>query len=400
VTDSLSERALILTPQGRDSFVATRILQEAGLIAEICHDLTDLMEKVAVGAAVAVLTDDTIQSADIKDLAHWVSSQPTWSDFPFVLLTEQGGGLERNPAADRQMEVLGNVAFLERPFHPTTFISVIKSAIRARKRQYEARSRLEELHESEGHARRAEIELRALNETLEARVVERTREIDAANRQLLSQIEERERVEATLQQMQRLEAVGQLTSGVAHDFNNLLTVVLGNVEFIEKKDQGTLSEPTLKQRLSHMRLAAERGAKLTSQLLAFSRRQHLDPKPVDLNDALAQMSELLQSSLGGSVQIKTMFRSALWRALVDPSQIELVVLNLAINARDASPIGSTITLETGNATLGPPEKPEEPAAGDYVMVAVSDNGSGMTKEVLAKRLSRFLRPKRSAKAPV
>jgi FixJ family two-component response regulator len=247
VIGSLSERALILTPQGRDAFVATKILQEAGLIAEICRDLADLMEKVADGAAVAVLTEDTIQSADIKELAHWVASQPTWSDFPFVLLTEQGGGLERNPAAERQMEVLGNVAFLERPFHPTTFISVVKSAIRARKRQYEARSRLEELHESESHARHAEIELRALNETLEARVIERTHEIDAANRQLLSQIEERERVEATLQQMQRLEAVGQLTSGVAHDFNNLLTVVLGNVEFIEKKDQGSFSDPALKQ---------------------------------------------------------------------------------------------------------------------------------------------------------
>ena len=394
---SLSERALILTPQGRDAFVATRILQEAGLVAEICDDLPDLVDKVAAGAAVAVLTDDAIQSADIKDLAHWVNAQPIWSDFPFVLLTERGGGLERNPAADRQMEVLGNVAFLERPFHPTTFISVIKTAIRARKRQYDARSRLEELRESEGHARRAEVELRALNENLETRVVERTREIDAANRQLLSQIEERERVEATLQQMQRLEAVGQLTSGVAHDFNNLLTVVLGNLQFIEKREFGNSSDSTLKQRLSHMRIAAERGAKLTSQLLAFSRRQHLDPKPVDLNDALGHMSDLLQSSLGGSVQIKTMFRPDLWHALVDPSQIELVVLNLAINARDASPIGSTITLETGNATLGPPEKPEEPSAGDYVMVAVSDNGSGMTKEVLAKAFEPFFTTKEIGK---
>jgi DNA-binding NtrC family response regulator len=173
VTGRLSERALILAPQGRDAFVAARILREAGLVAEICDDLLDLMDKVVAGAAVAVLTDDTIQSADIKGLADWVNSQPPWSDFPFVLLTEQGGGLERNPAAERQMEVMGNVAFLERPFHPTTFISVIKTAIRARKRQYEARSRLEELHESEGHARQAEIELRALNESLEARVVER-----------------------------------------------------------------------------------------------------------------------------------------------------------------------------------------------------------------------------------
>jgi signal transduction histidine kinase len=397
VIGSVSERALILAPQGRDAFVAARILQEAGLAAEICGGLPDLMEKVGAGAAVAVLTDDTIRSADIKDLAQWVNSQPTWSDFPFVLLTEHGGGLERNPAADRQMEILGNVAFLERPFHPTTFVSVIKTAIRARKRQYEARSRLEELHESEAHARRAEIELRALNETLEIRVVDRTREIDAANRQLLAQIEERERVEATLRQMQRLEAVGQLTSGVAHDFNNLLTVVLGNVEFIEKKELSNSSDPKLKQRLAHMRLAAERGAKLTSQLLAFSRRQHLDPKPINLNEALAQMSDLLQGSLGGSVQIETIFRPGLWHALVDPSQIELVVLNLAINARDASPIGGTITLETGNTTLGPPVKPEEPSAGDYVMVAVSDHGTGMSKEVLAKAFEPFFTTKEIGK---
>jgi signal transduction histidine kinase/CheY-like chemotaxis protein len=397
LTTSLSERALILAPQGRDAFVAARILHEASLAAEICADLPKLVEEVALGAGVAVLTDDTIQNADIKNLANWVSSQPPWSDFPFVLLTEHGGGLERNPAADRQMETLGNVAFLERPFHPTTLISVVKTAIRARRRQYEARSRLEELRKSEAHARYAEVELRTLNENLEARVVTRTREIDAANRQLVSQIEERERVEATLRQMQRLEAVGQLTSGVAHDFNNLLTVVLGNLEFIERNGFSNSSDSILKRRLSHMRIAAERGAKLTAQLLAFSRRQYLDPKPVDLNDALAHMSDLLQSSLGGSVQIKTKFRPGLWHALADPSQIELVVLNLAINARDASPVGSTVTLETGNATIGAPERPEEPPAGEYVVVSVTDTGSGMAKDVLAKAFEPFFTTKEIGK---
>jgi signal transduction histidine kinase len=390
LTTSVSERALILAPQGRDAFIAARILDEAGLTTDICDDLPKLVEELTLSAGVAVLTDDAIQNADIKNLVNWVGSQPPWSDFPFVLLTERGGGLERNPAAARQMEALGNVAFLERPFHPTTLVSVVKTAVRARRRQYEARSRLEEL-------RATEIKLRAVNETLESRVVARTREIDAANRQLVSQIEERARVEGTLRQMQRLEAVGQLTSGVAHDFNNLLTVVLGNLQFIEKRGFGNSSDSTLKQRLSHMRIAAERGAKLTSQLLAFSRRQHLDPKPVDLNDALGHMSDLLQSSLGGSVQIKTMFRPGLWRALVDSSQIELVVLNLAINARDASPVGSTITLETANATVGPPDKPEEPPAGEYVVVSVTDNGSGMAKDVLAKAFEPFFTTKEIGK---
>jgi His Kinase A (phospho-acceptor) domain len=115
--------------------------------------------------------------------------------------------------------------------------------------------------------------------------------------------------------MQRLEAVGQLTSGVAHDFNNLLTVVLGNLTFVEKGIN--TADSGLKQRLSYMRLAAERGAKLTAQLLAFSRAQRLEPKAINLNDALANMRDLLQSSLGGGVQINTLFRPRLWYAFAD-----------------------------------------------------------------------------------
>src|SRR5262249_49157618 len=159
---------------------------------------------------------------------------------------------ERNPAAAEFVQLLGNVTFLERPFHPTTLISVVETGLRGRRRQYECQR---------------------LNEQLELRVRDRTAELAAANSQLLAQIEEREKVESTLRQMQRLEAVGQLTSGVAHDFNNLLTVVLGNVEIVQRALENAGIDEKVTQRLRYMRTAAERGAKLTDQLLAFSRRQ-------------------------------------------------------------------------------------------------------------------------------
>jgi signal transduction histidine kinase/CheY-like chemotaxis protein len=394
--DTTSERALILAPQGRDANIAADVLREGGLVAEICNDLQELTAEIVAGAGLAVLTNEVIRNADIRSLAAWVQAQPPWSDFPFILLTERGAGLERNPAASRETTALGNVVFLERPFHPTTLLSIVRTALRGRLRQYEGRGRLEALRASEAHARSAETDLRRLNETLEAKVEERTAELAATNRQLVAQIEERQRVESTLQQMQRLEAIGQLTSGVAHDFNNLLTVVLGNIGFLEKAS--TLSsDPKLQQRLSHMRLATERGAKLTSQLLAFSRRQRLEPRPFDVNESLENMQHLLQSTLGGGITIITQFRPEIWPALADPAQIELVVLNLVINARDAMDNRGTLTIETSNARVGPPEKPEEPAAGDYVMIGVSDTGSGMSKEVLAKAFEPFFTTKEVGK---
>jgi PAS domain S-box-containing protein len=223
-------------------------------------------------------------------------------------------------------------------------------------------------------------------------------EIASANRRLLAEIAERERVEETLRQMQRLEAVGQLTSGVAHDFNNLLTVVLGNVTLVERTLRESRADPRTLTRLSHMRTAAERGAKLTEQLLAFSRRQRLEPKPVDLNETVAGMRELLHSTMGGSIRIETGLQDDLWRALVDPTQIELIILNLAINARDAMEVGGGLTVKTANVTLdAPPRRPEEPGPGDYVTLTVSDSGTGMTDEVLARAVEPFFTTKEVGK---
>lgn len=370
------ERTLILATRGRDAVVARGILREAILRADICADINALLADIVVGAELAIITEEAFRGVDTRALVDWVASQPVWSDFPFIVLTEHGGGLERNPMADQLTRALGNVTFLERPFHPTTLISMVLTNLRGRRRQYECRR---------------------LNEELESRVHERTGELATANRQLLRQMEERERVEATLRQMQRLEAVGQLTSGVAHDFNNLLTVVLGNIRFLDREFTAAGIDGKMKQRLGYMRTAAERGAKLTDQMLSFSRRQRLEPRALNLNEAVSGMQELLQSTMGGSIRIETRLADDLWPAMADPTQLELAVLNLAINARDAMGIGGTLTVSTANVALGQPVHPEDPPPGEYIEICVSDTGSGMTPEVRAKAFEPFFTTKEIGK---
>ena len=376
----LSERALVLAPTGRDAAIAAAILKEAGVPALVCDSLDGLRARLEEGAGLAVVVEEALRDCDLSALSAWIEAQPSWSDFPFVMLTQRGGSVERNPAAQRLSVTLGNVSFLERPFHPTTLVSAVRTALRGRRRQYEARERIEEI-------RRAEA-------MLERRVAERTAELEAANRQLASQIGEREKVESALRQAQRLEAVGQLTSGVAHDFNNLLTVILGNVEQMRK----TADDPVLIRRLAMMGEASQRGARLTAQMLAFSRQQTLEPRPVDLNDTVQSMRDLLQSTIGGSVHITApQLADDLWPAMIDPTQIELVILNLAINARDAMEVGGSLTIGTANVVLGEPDAPEAPPPGEYVMVSVSDTGSGMTEGVRARAFEPFFTTKEVGK---
>ena len=147
------ERALIHAPHGRDSEIAAGVLAEASINSLACRTVEMLVDELVQGAGFVLLTEEGLLSSDLRRLSSWINAQPEWSDMPFVLLTHRGGGLERNPDAGRFLNTLGNVTFLERPFHPTTLVSLAQSALRGRRRQYDARARLEELQESEDHFR-------------------------------------------------------------------------------------------------------------------------------------------------------------------------------------------------------------------------------------------------------
>ena len=198
------------------------------------------------------------------------------------------------------------------------------------------------------------------------------------------------KAEEQLRQAQKMEAIGQLTGGVAHDFNNLLTGVLGNLELLEAR----LREEPLIRLVQAASRSAWRGAQLTQQMLAFSRKQVLTAKPTDLNAAVSGMSEMLRRTLGEhGVEVRTVLAPSLWPALVDATQIEVAILNLAINARDAMPVGGRAVITTRNVAAGEPDLPPELSAGDYVLVSVTDTGEGMSPDTLAKAFDPFFTTK-------
>jgi PAS domain S-box-containing protein len=497
--------ALVLAPGGRDADVASALLTEAAIDARSVSCLSELVASFGDATALAVLTEEAVRSADMRPLAKWLAEQPSWSDLPFIVLTQRGGGPERNPAAARLSEVLGNVTFLERPFHATTFVSVARSALKGRRRQLEARARMEDIREAErrlqtaleaGHLgaweldiasmtlttsdtcksifgrgpgevffyetlvssvhpedrprmqaavqdtlrsgrdyaieyratwpdgsihwveiraqlyhdrqgmverlvgvsaditqrKNAESNLRRLNETLEERVSQRTAELEAAHKVLLDQVAQRERAEQQLRQAQKLEAIGQLTGGVAHDFNNLLMAVLGNLELLGKH---LVDDPKASHLIDGATRGARRGAALTQRLLAFARRQDLTVEPVNLVDLVNGMDDLLLRSVGPNLRVEKVLESGLPLALADGNQVELALLNLAINARDAMPDGGTLTIALRAESLATPQK--ELDAGDYVVLTVSDTGHGMDRETLEKAIDPFFSTKELGK---
>jgi signal transduction histidine kinase/FixJ family two-component response regulator len=502
MSPAVSERVLVLAPLGRDAAVAASVLREAGLRAEVCESLPDLVGKLDGGVGAALISDEVFRTSNLHDLYDWLSRQPPWSDVPFLILTRQGGYEERNPAAARLMRTLGNVTFLERPFHPTTLAGAAQAALRGRRRQYETRERLVEVREAEerlriamdaGHLgawtfslpdrafdtsaackahfgrgpqdpftwddflgsvhaddleglgaagartaagdgdydvgyrvvwpdgslhwieakgrlrrdeagqpdtvvgvtadvterRLAEIERETLvgalsdeRAALEQRVHERTAD-------LLSEMSTREAVQEQLRQAQKIEVMGQLVGGVAHDFNNLLMVVIGNLDMLSRR---LPAEDRLQRLVDGAMQGARRGAALTQRLLAFARRQDLQPRPTDLRGLVAGMSALIERSVGPLVTLDIEATGALPPVRIDPNQLEMALLNLAVNARDAMPDGGTLTIRLNAARLEPMNSMGL-EAGDYVRLAVSDTGTGMDAHTLEKAIEPFFSTK-------
>jgi signal transduction histidine kinase/DNA-binding response OmpR family regulator len=487
----LSERAIILAPRGRDSQIALMILQEAGFPAIITHDLAGMCRELVSGAGLAMIADEALRGVDLNPLLSLLANQPAWSDLPIVLLTHHGGP-EQNPSA-RLGKMLGNVTFLERPFHPATLVSLVTTAVRGRRRQYEARSRMEDLLEGEQrlqHALKAgslgswqlgaeyleldcsaiskihfgrdehapftyhdwlesvypedqprmqsalqrsldtgddfviefrnvwadgslhwvdvrarairarngrvsllagvtsditerklaETQLRRLNETLEQQVEERT-----------SQLRHNEEV---LRQSQKMEAVGQLTGGIAHDFNNMLTGIIGSLELLRRRLARGRTED-LDGLIDLGVTSANRAAALTHRLLAFSRRQSLDSKPVEMNELVNSMGELLHRSVNESIRLDMCLDPQLWTAEADPNQLESALLNLVLNARDAMPNGGMLMIETFNRKLDRDftNAYENLLPGDYVVLSVTDTGSGMPENVISRAFDPFFTTK-------
>ncbi len=598
---TVSECALVLAPLGRDAAIATGILSEAALDTAACPSLTALIERLDQGAGLVVMTEEAIATADLAPFSDWLAAQEEWSDLPIILLTRRGGGLERNPAAARHLDVLGNVTFLERPFHPTTLVSLARSAIRARKRQYEARARLLALQQSETryrtlfenievgfcivemifdadgrpvdylfieanpaferqagfdpagrrmrdivpdheqhwfdlygevatsgvadrfeqgsaalgrwwdvHAfrvgapgerrvailfsditarRSAELRLQEMNETLEALVAARSAERDqlwnlspdmltradfsgmmsavspawgwslgwteeellsrgyatfmhpddaAATLEAIAAMSESgkptrfenriamrdggwkpvewtvapepdgrnfiavgrdlshmktreaelEAAQEALRQSQKMEAMGSLTGGVAHDFNNLLTPIIGSLDMLHRKELGSERERRL---IDGALQSAERAKTLVQRLLAFARRQPLQPTAVDLPELVGGMVDLISSTVGPTIELRIDLAPDLPPAQADPNQLEMALLNLAVNARDAMQDGGELTIAATRESVRKPIP--NLRRGHYVRLGVTDTGKGMDEDTRRRAIEPFFSTK-------
>lgn len=477
----------ILAPRGRDAAVASDLLNQQGIQTHIVQNLNELAHFIKNFVGAILIAEEAIAGPDQEVLHQALRAQPAWSDVPIIVLTN-GMKSARNSAEARRIDALGNVILLARPMHKDDIVRAVHSALKARQRQFEARSRMEELQESEQ-------KLAASHDVLEGMVAERTQELadlyqktpvalhsldrdekivtvsdrwlsfmgfadarqvvgrpatdfiaeeclDDHNGPYRAQLsknsvvhdlpytvlknggdraevlisarvtrdnegnlarvmssvvdvtqrkraeEARDSAEEALRQSQKLETIGQLTGGVAHDFNNLLMAIKSSLELLRRRlpegDDRALSF------LDNALAGTERGATLTKRMLAFARKQELDTKAVDIAKLLPGMRDLIERSIGPQIDLRLSVTPKVADAMVDANQLELAILNLAVNSRDAMEGVGRLTLGLDCVDLL--DKPGV-TDGTYVRIRVEDTGPGMDAETLAKAAEPFFTTK-------
>jgi two-component system, chemotaxis family, CheB/CheR fusion protein len=348
----LADRVLILTPTGRDGELIAGMLQKDATACAQCRSVEELAAAVEEGAAAALVAEEALIGIPLGSLLEVLGRQPSWSDIPLLFLTSSGN--EASATSTRLLEMFGadaNITIVERPVQVPTLLSSIRSAIRARRRQYQVRDYLVE----------------------------------------------RARSDEKLLQKQKLESLGILAGGVAHDFNNLLTGILGNASLaVETVPDGSPTSRMLKDVVE----ASERAAHLTKQLLAYAGKGRFFVQAVDLSDVVREISHLIKSSIPKNAQIRLDLAEKLPCIEADASQIQQLVMNLVINGAEAIPEGqlgnvlvTTRAQHVDESYLTQIVSGGEIEVGDYVALEVHDTGSGMDQETLKRIFDPFFTTK-------
>jgi signal transduction histidine kinase len=338
--------------QDAPRYIKTRDLQEAGFTVVEARSGAEALRLIEREKPPIVLLDVELPDITGYDVCAYIKKK-----WPHVMVLMTSSTFTTSFHRTRGLDA-GADSYLVQPAEPLELAAAVRALLRIRT---------------------AEDSMRALNATLEQRIKDRVADLETANDKLQHEMEQRQRAETALVQSQKMEAIGQLTGGLAHDFNNLLTAVVGNLDLIRMR----ATDPRIVRQANHAFKAAERGSKLTAQLLAFSRTQKLVTAAVDLNALITGMSELVNQTLGAEITVKTELADELPHALADANQLELAILNLSINARDAMPDGGTLTISTQLDAAGK----------DRVIVCVADTGTGMPPEVVARAFDPFFTTK-------